>query len=361
MSLTTKTNLRLLALALTPKSGRTILDWNPFNQRTLGKIVDDHNQKCLAEYRKRGWLDEDIEAMVQTIDIVLHDLSSVRQLRAIDYLSIGILVVDLNAIDKINAELNVIKYQMSTYRHPFHLPQISQAHDAASTADSFRPLPFLSTEPEIMRTEPEFEAFLGKLCYLYRIAINTIRTASAQPDGPSNDAAYQQHVERLPNLAANIRDAAISRDLTKDETVVLAQRACVQELYLNQLAEQVRSGERHKIRVHGVRELTFDIPVGPLDFDDAPLENVKLVRLDVEDSMRNLRTTQRGTLSGLGLNRKGHTGIFFDEPSLWKRVELLGSAVKATRFSAALPLWTGLNRDKAGLRSGGALDSSPGL
>lgn len=357
MELKTKTNMRLLALSFTPKSGRSILDWHPFNQRTLGKIIDDHNKQCLDEYLRRGWVPDDIEAMVQTIDIVLSDLSNVKELRVRDYRTIGIVVVDLSEIDRIKAELNNIKYQISAYRHPFHLPQISQAEKAVSAADSFRPLPFLSTDPEIIRTEPEFEAFLGRLCYFYRIAIDTIRSASPPPDTPPDDPALQGYIDRIPNLAASIREAAIARDLTKNETVVLAQRASVQELVLNRLAEQIRSGERHKIRVAGVREKVFDIPVDQQEVSDVPLEDVNLVRLDLEHPILTLRTAQRGVIGKLGLRRKGHTGIFFDEPSLWRRVERLGIAVKATRFSAQLPRWTSLTSDKDRLRGLGGLDS----
>ena len=151
-------------------------------------------------------------------------------------------------------------------------------------------------------------------------------------------------------MAANVRDAAVGRGLTKNETIILAQRASVQELALNRLAEEIRSGERHKIKVAGVREKVFDISVEPLEISDVPLEDVNLVRLDVEHPMRSLRTAQRVGIGSLGLRRKGHTGIFFDEPSLWRRVELLGSAVKATRFSAQLPRWTSLTSDKGSLR-----------
>jgi hypothetical protein len=361
MDIKTKSSMRLLALARTPKSGRSILDWNPFNQRTLGKIIDDHNQQCIAEYLRRGWVQDDIEAMVQTIDIVLSDLSNVGELRVRDYRTIGIVVLDLNEIDRIKTKLNNIKYQISAYRHPFHLPQISQVAKAVSAADSFRPLPFLSTDPEIMRTEPEFEAFLGKLCYFYRTAINTLRTASPPPDTPPDDPALQGYIDGIPNLAANVRDAAVARGLTKNETIILAQRASAQELILNRLAEQIRSGERHKIRVAGVREKVFDISVEPLEKSEVPLEDVNLVRLDLEHSMRSLRTAQRGDIVSLGLRRKGHTGIFFDEPSLWRRVELLGSAVKATRFSAQLPRWTSLTSDKDSLRGLGGLESGPSL
>jgi hypothetical protein len=360
MNIKTKSSMRLLALAFTPASGRSILDWNPFNQRTLGQIIDDHNQKCLTEYVRRGWVEEDIEAMVQTIDVVLKDLTNVRELRGLDYGAIGILVVDLTATERIETELNIIKYRMAFQRHPFHLPQISQVAEAVSTADSFRPLPFLSTDPEIMRTEPEFEAFLGKLCYLYRTAVNTLRSASPPPDTTPDDPAFQEYIERIPNLAANVRDAAIARDLTKDETVILAQRASVQELVLNRLAEQIRSGERRKIRLAGVREKVFDIPVEP-EISHVPLEDVNLVRLDLEHPMRSLRTAQRGEIGSLGLRRKGHTGIFFDEPSLWQRVERLGGAVKATRFSAQLPRWTSLTSDKGSLRGLGGVDSGSSI
>jgi len=360
MDIKTKTTMRLLALAFTPKSGHSILDWNPFNQRILGKIIDDHNKKCLAEYLRRGWVQEDIEAMIPTIDVVLKDLSNVGELRGVDYETIGILVVDLNAIEQIKAELEIIKYRMGFHRHPFHLPQISQVAEAVSTANSFRPLPFLSTKPEVMRTEPEFEAFLGNLCYLFRTAINTLTSAAPPPDTVADDPALQGYIDGIPKLAASVRDAALARGLTKDETVILAQRASVQEIVLSRLAQQIRSSETHKIRVAGVRERTLDIPVDRSD-SDAPLEDVNLVRLDVEYPMRSLRTVQRGDLGVLGLNRKGHTGIFFDEPSLWERVERLGTAVKATRFSAQLPRWYGLTSGKGSLKGLGGLDSSPSL
>lgn len=354
--------MRLLALAFTPASGRSILDWNPFNQRTLGEIIDDHNRKCLSEFVRRGWIEEDIEAMAQTIDIVLKDLTNVRELRGLDYKAIGILVVDLSASERIKTELEIIKYRMTFERHPFHLPQISQVAEAVSTADSFRPLPFLSTDPEIMRTEPEFEAFLGKLCYFYRTAVDTlISTSPSPPHTTPDDPALKEYIDRIPDLAANVRDAAIARNLTKNETVTLAQRASAQELVLHRLAEHIRSGERHKIRLAGVREKVFDIPVEPLTMSNVPLEEVNLVRLDLEYPLRSLRVTQRAEIGSLGLRRKGHTGIFFDEPSLWERVERLGAAVKATRFSAQLPRWTTLTKDSDSLRGLGGLNSGSSL
>lgn len=339
MNIIPKHTIRLLALAEPPKSGRTILDWKPFNRKTLGRFVDDHNQKCIEEYVRLGWLPEYIETIAERIDVVLNDLSNVNELRSDEYATIGILVINLEVIDKINAQLAQIKLRMATHQHEYHLPQISQRRGAVSTADSFLGLPIISPRPAIFYLEEEFEGFLEKLCYVYRTTIDAI-PLSPPPlsGGPGDRRAVQEYVDRIPKLASSVRDAAIARDLTDEETIVLAQRAAEQELALSRLAERVRSGERRKVRVGTLREMIFDIPVGPVVTEN-PLEEFQLVRLDVAHPMRILKATQREALGGLGLNRKGHTGVFFDEPELWERVERLGAAVKATRISATLPRW----------------------
>jgi hypothetical protein len=166
--------IRLLALAHKPDDSKSILDWRPFaSGDRLNEIISKHNTRCLESYEGWGWLPDRIEKLVEGIDVVPRDLSSVHELRIPDYADIRILLIDLDAIqDAVN--LDQIKERICDHKQPFYVTQVSSKSKSNSLSAYFCKELGVPSHPDILPDQKAFEEWLYNFCLFYRTALLTI-------------------------------------------------------------------------------------------------------------------------------------------------------------------------------------------
>lgn len=326
----------LLALANTPKHGTSVLDWAPFPEGDkLHQIIDKHNERCLQGYRQLGLLPHWIESLVEVIKVVPHDLSTIRDLPRKDFAKIRVLVIDLDAIEKAGAVIRAIVPYMSKYDHFYHLAQVSQRQDAAPCTNDFEGLPVIPSRPAVLVDLTAFDDFLARLCEVYRTAISSYPPPPLPPS-PSDRRANREYIEALPSIASDIRDAAILKDFSLEETATLTRQAAMQELALARVAARVRTSIERKVIVDAIREPVFKIAV--LAALQAPAsQEVDLVRLSLARPKSELTPKHRKILADLGVRGKTFAAVHFDRSSTWDRIDQVKGLVEATKFSADLP------------------------
>ncbi len=322
-----KRYIRLLALAYTPATGMSILDWTPFEGGdTLDKIVTNHNVRCIEGYQRLGWLPEFIEDLVEGIDIMPHDLSTVDKLRILDFASIRIIMVDLDAIWE-QTKIEQIKVRMSKHDQYYFLAQVSQSPSIMSRITDFQPLPVKPSTPEIVVDQTTFEEWLSRFCEGYYTAI----TSTPPPTGDLS--TIQAYTKALPEVAAKVRDAAIIRDLSGEEIVTLAHQAAMQEFTLARIAGQVRTRTTRLVVLDAIRE-----PVVKMPIEATTLQRVDLMGVYLTRPISELTTEQHNILRALGIKRKTDAVVHLDQPTIWDKLSGLKDVVKITKFSAELPV-----------------------
>lgn len=345
--------IHLLALANTPESCTSILDWVPFpGGDTLGQVINRHNERCVQGYQQLGLLRDWIETLAEVVKIVPHDLSTIEDLRKKDFAKIRILVIDLDAIEKARTVMRKITLLMAGYDHFYHLAQISQEHSAVPCTEDFAGLPVIPSRPPVLMDLSVFKSFLARLCEAHRTVLSSyplLPLPSSRPDEiteqdlveaslsvASSRRANPQYIEALPSVASDIRDAAILRDLSLEETATLTRQAAIQELALARIAAQVRTPTKRQVIVDAIREPVSKI-VFALPTQTPRIQEVGLVKLSLARPKHDLTAEQRKTLAGLGVRGKTFAAVHFDQPSTWDQIDRVKGLVEATRFSADLP------------------------
>lgn len=344
-----KNYARLLALANSPGTGHSILDWRPFVQgRKLGKIIDDFNAECMRNLQALKWLDEYIEMLGEGIDVVLHDLASLNELRIKDFEKIKVLLVDLDAVEgKMGDEIEKLKVFMASHQKYYHLPQVSRKPGAMSLVSRFKPLAIVPSTPEILTTEDQFAGFLQKLSTYYVTAVSNICEPTLPPIGEAGAArSSKSYIARIARTAADVRDSGINKNLSVGGVKALAQRAWSQERALFQVEDWLWKTERSRISLDAIRTPTYRISAKPM-IEKESLESVNLVKVNVNRPFRLLTDKQRGELKRLGIKEKTHASVHWDLPNVWTQVGNLKDIVKATRFSAELPMGS-MKKSKGG-------------
>ncbi|MEW6162171.1 MAG: hypothetical protein AB1606_02460 [Nitrospirota bacterium] len=327
-----KRYIRLLALVYTPATGKSILDWTPFEGGdTLDKIITNHNVRCIEGYQRLRWLPEFIEDLVEGIDIVPHDLSTVDKLRIWDFASIRIIMVDLNAIWE-QTKIEQIKVRMSKHDQYYFLAQVSRSPSIMSRITDFQPLPVKPSTPEIIVDQTTFEEWLSRFCEGY------CTTITSMPPPTGDLSTIQAYIKALPEVAAKVRDAAIIRDLSEEEIVTLAHQAAMQEFTLARIAGQVRTRTKRRVVLDAIRMPIDRIAIESFLQQTPTLQRVKLVEVSLERPMSELTTEQRNIVVGLNIKRKTDAAVHLDQPSILDRVSSLRGVVKVTKFTAMLPV-----------------------
>jgi hypothetical protein len=332
----------LLALALPPPAYPSILDWRPFpGGDTLDTIITRYNDACYKHFAERlHWQPEDITQSVAGIQVVLHDLATVGEVQS-EWAHITILLIDLDVRQKIEAEIPDIRIRMAKHVHPFFLTHVSQTSQASPLTNELRRLPIVPSEPEILPDQAALEAFLGQFRDKFVTALSSAIIAVPTPADTIDTIAMKAHyfyTKKLPDLAMHVRDMALIKDLSDDETATLARLAATQEFALACVAEQVRPSHRQRVVVDALRTPVGHLPVELPKRITPDLQPVELVTLSLTRPFRELAAEQRYTLMDLGIKGTAFTAVHRNQPRLWDTVRHLRGAVQATAFSAVLPV-----------------------
>jgi ribosomal protein L30/L7E len=335
MNLKYKKRIELLALAYTPKTGNSIRDWRPFGEDDLNTIITNYNKGCLERYKKTKCLHECIENCMEVIHIVGKDLSTVHELNSQDFAGIHIILIDLDAIGEIEERtLDQIKVCLPK-DHVVSLPQVSRTPSATSYATYFVPLLVKPSMPEILENQVTFEVWLyEEICGL--VQTRYIVVTAPPPDGIRDDpAALRLYRKTLPGVADKVRESAIMRDLSEEETIALAHKASMQEIALTRIAEQVHTRTNRDVVLDAIREPVVGMPI-ELGFQSPALRQANLVELHVTQPIHELTTEQRNAVVGLGIKEWNYAAVHLDQPTTWEMVRGLKDVVKTTKFSAEL-------------------------
>lgn len=331
--------MRLLPLSHTPRNGRSILDWRPFKGGdTIDKIVNDYNKRCFQSYQKLEWPSEYVEKHGEGIEVVLHDLSTVDQLRTSDFAGIRIILIDLDAIGEKMTEIDHVRGRLLAHEQCYFLPQISQTSGAISKINCFRGFPVFPSRPEIIINQETFENWLGRFCKAYQIALQATDKLIAPPRVGIRAGKKESMLKpyQKPKVAAETRDAAIIRDLSDEETVMLATLAAIQEFTLDGVVERIRTRTKRRVIVDAIRTPPVEIPIKPRA---SILGQINLVELRLTRPMRKLTTEQRDTAVELGIKGENLPAVHVNRPTIQDKVENLKDVVEVTEFTAALPFW----------------------
>jgi hypothetical protein len=335
----------LLAVTHIRKYQGSPLDWIPFEGGdSLGKIVEDHNAKCMGCYQELKLLPEFIEKFGEGISVEMRDLSEIMTLRSADFAKIRILLVDLEALSKQEGDLKHIRtlVSLSLGKQPqwYYLTQVNASAGTKSCTGEFLGLPVMPSNPEVLQTQDELEEFLMQMCKAYRqcvaISYRMAQEHSRQSgagEGGLEERIYKATVRRVAN---DLRDAVIVRGLSDEEGTNLARRALTQEFALAQIAAYVKRETGAPVVIDALREPLLNMPIEPSEIT-VPMRPVALVKLELVRDMRRLPSEKRKLLMDLGVRRKGSQAIHLDRAGIWNAVDSLKGDVLATRFSGKLP------------------------
>ena len=342
-----KNRMRILPLTLVPENGTSVLDWRPFpGGDPLDKIIEKANEKCIRAYKGLRWTSRQIEAFVEFFDVVPYGIASVKQLDSPDFKDIGILLVDLDAVGGRQEELGEVRVFVSEQHKARwrYLTQVRNDSDTNSLAEYFVQLPIFtipSDLPQIMENQAAFESFLGNLCERYFRVISCLPPPPPPSDArgtPEDHRATATYVDSLPQIAAKARDAAITRDLSTEETLQLASGAAVQEFALAQIAERARPQADYDVIVDAIRQPVMSPTEGPR-LERPTFDTVDLVEVNPARPLSDLTEEQRDAIADLGIREETSAAVHIDTPDLRGLIGDLGDAVETTRFSGELPRW----------------------
>jgi hypothetical protein len=148
----------------------------------------------------------------------------------------------------------------------------------------------------------------------------------------------QACIEAIPSIAAELRDTAVRRNFSIEETKDLADKAAMQEYRLLETAEIARTIYDDEVNIDAIREPFMNIPVG--SYGQGPVFQSKdLLKLRMVGSMNELTQEQRDAIAGLGMSEENSASILIDQPSTRSQIDALANVLKATEFSAELPYW----------------------
>ena len=340
-----KNRMRILPLALVPKNGTSVLDWRPFpGGDTLDHIIKKTNERCIRAYKGLRWLRPQIEAFVQIIDVVPYGINSVDQLNPTDFGDIGILLVDLDVTGNKQEKLDHVKYIFinEEQKRLRYLTQVRKESNTGSLADQFVQFTVFtipSDPPQLLEDQKAFESFLGNLCERYFRVISCLPPPPSDArDTPEAQRITTNYLGALPRIAAEARDAAITGDLSTEETLQLASGAAMQEFALAQIAERARPQSDYEVIVDPIRQPIMDATEG-LRRESPTLDTVDLLEVNPARPLSELTEEQQNIMADLSITEDATAAVHIDEPDTRDLIEDLGDAVEITRFSGELPRW----------------------
>jgi hypothetical protein len=279
-----------------------------------------------------------IKTYGEGIRVEPYDLSTLDNITDLKYFdNIRIILIDLDAIGEEDLERIKTYFNVEVF--------VARVSRTLPTRLTDLGPPFYLSDPGVMVDQETLEEWLiSRFCKPYRDSIKegTTYIATKLPSPRSKDdlATITAYSEVLPEVAAKVRDAAIIRGLSEEETVTLAHQAVVQEFALNRIEVQVRSQTNfNRVLLDAIREPVVDMPI-ELGFQSPALRQVNLVELHVTQPMYGMTTEQRNIVRGFGIKEDVETfaAVVPDQPNVWDSVERLKGVAETTKFSAELPV-----------------------
>ncbi len=330
-----KKHMDLLALSFTPKNGTSILDWRPFEKgETLDGIIHEHNLNLEEQFQGWGWLEEAIEDLIEGINVLPTDLSTLHQLRRDDFKNIRIILVDLEAFSEENPNVPKLKERISRDNLTY-LPQVCCSSEKKSLLDLFKPLPIIPSRPHVLLKQDDLKNWLNSFPHIYNVVLK--HKPEFITDGTSRGGAKVDR-EHLSKMISRIRDVAMKRDLSEEQITVLADRSLTQEFALNRVAKTVLSEMNTKSHVvlDGIRQSLDTISIEKLSTEPTS-EKIELLKCHLIRPIGTLNRAQKRSVINLGIKGTNVAAVHLNHPDIKEKISGLKGIIKATKFSTELP------------------------
>jgi len=237
-----KNYMPLFAMASPPEASRTILEWVPFSRGlNIGDLIEKHNRSCYAYFREIGWDDEQIADYVFGITVVQDSLTNLHDFPRKTLEQIDIMIMDLGPVSKVQDKLPRFANKIPRGR-PFHISQVTNSHSASSILSYFDALLRIPSRPPILYRQSELESYLESFYVMHAKAVKLIQNQLSPPPGSGPlDYLYDIHFdsvqkplgrERILNLASDLRDAALLRNISEKQMGDMARFSVSQEYLL---------------------------------------------------------------------------------------------------------------------------------
>ncbi|MEJ2747656.1 MAG: hypothetical protein P8183_07070 [Anaerolineae bacterium] len=348
------------------ESAGSVSEWRPFSGGDqLSTLIIDYNDRCKQTFRQAltGLIEEQAEEAIYFINIlplhpqaILPDQEQLWQTK--------IIIVDLATAQKAPGPLISLIERIADRPHVTHIIQIAKDATIPAQTDIFHSLryPALS-EPPVFHTQPQLETFLEQFLHTYLKAwegaaqnpfdkshyvtgngnpyVRPYRRRFLQSQSETGKAIrfmYRDYHTQLPELVADVRDVALMRHLSPDQTVNLGRAAAIHEFTLIHIINQLDPGIKHWVSVDPIRQSLFEIPVdAPLKLDQ--IQKTGLLDLSRVVTDQKLPPAIEDALRKLGFVGKVTRVVCFDRPDVCEQLESLEGLVQIRPFSAELPAW----------------------
>lgn len=348
------------------ESAGGVSEWRPFSGGDqLSTLIANYNDRCKQMFRQilTGLIEEQVMAVIHFLNIFpLHPQATLPDQEKL--WQTKIIVVDLATAQKAPDLLASLVERIADHPHVIHLIQIAEDKTAPPQTVLFHSLryPALS-EPPVFYTQRQLESFFEQFLHAYLKAwegaaqnpfdkshhiigngdpyIRPYRRRFLQSQSETGKAIrfmYRDYHTQLPDLIADVRDVALVRHLSPDQTVNLGRAAAIQEFTLIHIINQLDPSTKHWVSVDPIRQSLFEIPV------DAPLKLDQIQKTDLLELSRVV-TSQKPALMAedvlqkLGFVEKVSKVVCVAHPDIREQLESLEGLVRSRLFSAELPVW----------------------
>ena len=348
------------------ESAGSVSEWRPFSGGDqISTLIADYNDRCKQTFRQAltGLIEEQAEEAIYFLNILplypqatLPDQEQLWQTK--------IIVVDLAIAQKAPELLGSLIERIADRPHVVHLIQIAEDETAPPQTNIFQSLRYPALpEPPVIYTQPQFESFLEQFLHTYLKAwegavqnpfdkshyvtgngnpyVRPYRRQFLQSQSETGKAIrfmYRDYHTQLPDLIADVRDVALMRHLSADQTVNLGRAAAIHEFTLIHIINQLDPGIKQWVSVDPIRQSLFEIPVdAPLKLDQ--IQKTGLLELSRVVSDQKLSPAIEDSLRKLGFVGKVTRVVCFDRPDVCEQLESLEDLVQIRPFSAELPVW----------------------
>lgn len=338
-------------LALTKqKENSSVFEWCPFSGGDrLGKIISEHNKRCINYYKQWDWLPKDISEYCRGIKTYSYNPSKIDEIK---FGEISILMIDIDTLFDQNSDnkelIEKIKIKMANANKRYNLIQTSQKKDSISKRGVFKYLPVAPSSPEIFRSQDKLEQYLGNFCEVYGDTVNIMLTEKSKIDyllSNENISAKWDKID-ISKIASDVRDTALAKGLNKsnvEEIKTLTYKTTVREHAIVGAVEEFITGKKEQFKspyyivTDQIRNID-EIPIEP-SYEEPGLKSSSLLLLSLNKQYEKLTKTEKSLVLDLGLETDRNVSVYFDEPVIRNRVECLSDIVKTSKFKADLFHW----------------------
>jgi hypothetical protein len=341
-------------------------EWRPFSKGDqISALIADYNGRCKQTFRQAltGLNEGQVEKVIYFLNILpLHPQAALPEK---DQLwQTKIIVVDLATAQKAPELLADLVKRIADRPHVVHLVQIAEDKAVLPQTDLFRSLRYPAmSEPPVFENQPQLEAYLRQLLQTYLKAwegatqnpfdksryvksdgdpyVRPFRrqfVLSQSETGKAIRFMYRDYHTQLPDLVADVRDVALMRRLSPDQTVNLGRAAAIQEFTLIHIINQLDPSTKHWVSVDPIRQSLFEIPIdAPLKLDR--IQKTGLLELSFVDDTQKLSPAVDEALRKLGFVGKVTRVVHFDRPEVCEQLEPLEGLLHIRPFNAEIPEW----------------------